>query len=412
MPPLDGVLLLAAATAAPSSCVLASDDPASAVPPRTFPDTALVRPARAEVDLAAVRHNVEVLREISSPAALMAVVKADGYGHGGVPVASVALEAGADRLGVALPSEGSALREAGISAPVLVLSEPRPAEMDLVVDADLTPAVYTDQGIAAAGASAARAGRSLPVHLKVDTGMHRVGAPPERAAEMARTIVDHGHLTLEGLWTHFARADEPEVDVTARQLARFEGVVRAVTDDTGRPPIVHAANSAATLAHRDTHLDLVRCGIALYGIAPSSSVAHLANLRPALRLVSEVTLLRGVGPDEGISYGHRYRTREATTIATVPIGYADGVPRRFHEVGGEVLIGGARRPVVGVVTMDQLLVDLGPDQDVSVGDEVVLIGEQGDDRVSANDWGDLLGTIGYEVVCGLGARVPRVYRSG
>lgn len=367
-----------------------------------------MRPARAEIDLAALAHNVRTLRSASAPAQLMAVVKADGYGHGAVPVARAAIDAGATWLGVAMVDEAVVLRDHGIDEPILVLSEPRPTEMATAVEQRVRVALYTEPGIAAAAAAAELAGSVLPVHLKVDTGMRRVGAPPEEVPALAAAIAAQPALELEGLWTHCAVADEPENEFTAFQLDRFEQVLADVTAQGLVPRVVHAANSAAAMVHPKARFDLVRCGIAIYGVSPSHAVGDVLDLRPVMRLVSEVTLVKRLQAGDRVSYGHRYEARRDTTLATVPLGYADGVPRRLYEVGGEVLIRGRRRPIAGVVTMDQLMVDCG-DDDIAVGDEVVLIGRQGDEEVTANEWAERLGTIGYEIVCGISARVPRVY---
>jgi alanine racemase len=372
-----------------------------------------VRPAWAAVDLGAVRHNTEVLAAAAAPARLCAVVKADGYGHGAVPVAKAALEAGASWLAVALPAEGAVLREAGIDARVLVLSEPSAAEMATVVEHDLCPTVSSDAGIDALAKAVRAAGRSsLPVHLKVDTGMHRAGASLDDVGRLAQRIAGDESLELEALWTHCAVADEPGNDLTDRQKDRFEQAI-ATLDGLGlRPPLLHMANSAAALVRPDLRYDLVRCGIALYGIAPSCALAAAGfteGLRPVLSLKAKVSSVRVVPEGDGVSYGWHRPLPRRTVVATVPIGYADGVPRRLSIVGGQVLLGGRRRDLAGVVTMDQLMIDCG-DDDVAVGDEVVLIGAQGDERITAEELAGLLGTIGYEVVCGIGPRVPRLHR--
>lgn len=367
------------------------------------------RPAWAEVDLGAVAHNIALLVERVAPAQVCAVVKANGYGHGSVPVARAALAAGASWLAVALVDEGVELRASGIDAPVLVLSEPRPEEMARVVAEGLTAAVYTFEGITSLAEQARVAGVVAPVHLKVNTGMNRVGAQPGEVLALARAVDADPALRLDALWTHCAVADEPDHPFTVEQLDRF-GAAVAELDGAGlRPPFLHAANSAAALAHPEARFDLVRAGIAVYGIDPSPALAGVAALHPALSLHACVTHVKRVAAGERVSYGLRHEFGRDTTVATVPLGYADGVPRRLSGVGGEVLVGGRRRPIVGVITMDQLMVDCGDDA-VAVGDEVVLIGRQGDEAVTANEWGDRLGTIGYEVVCGIGPRVPRVYR--
>jgi alanine racemase len=370
--------------------------------------------AWAEVDLDAVRHNVGVLRAAFAPAALWAVVKADGYGHGARAVAGAALEAGAEGLAVALTQEGVALREAGIEESVLVLSEQPATDAPLIVEHGLTPTVYTPAGIdAIADAAGARMKFRYPVHLKVDTGMHRAGCAPGDAVAMAGRISGRAQIALAGTYTHLAVADEPDDPYTADQLRRFDAVVSAITDAGIRPGQVHAANSAGGLAHPASRLSLVRAGIAVYGLSPGHGVDHLSgDLRPALSLRARVSLVKRVAAGERVSYGLRHRFGQGTVVATVPIGYADGVTRRLHAVGGEVLVGGRRRPIVGVVTMDQLMVDCGADSPVSVGDEVVLIGRQGADEITAAEWADRLGTISYEVVCGIGARVPRLPKEG
>jgi alanine racemase len=359
--------------------------------------------AWVEVDLGAIAHNVAVLRRLVAPSALWAVVKANGYGHGAVEVARTTVEAGADGLCVATVDEGMALRAAGIEAPVLVLAEPASSRYHDAADAGLAVALYSDAGIDAASAA------PLGVHLKVDTGMHRVGAEPADAVRLATRILAAPSLHLQAVWTHLAVADEPDDPYTAEQLAAFD-LTRAGLAAAGiEVPLVHAANSAGALAHPAARLDLVRAGIALYGIPPSAAVAsHCGDLCPALSVRSRVTHVQRRRAGERISYGLRHRFATDSTVATVPAGYADGVPRRLSATGGSVLIGGRHRPIVGVVTMDQLMVDCG-DDDVARGDEVVLIGRQGDVSISADDWAARLDTIGYEIVTGLGPRLPRIY---
>lgn len=372
-----------------------------------------LRPAWAEVDLAAIRHNARALAGVAAPAGLCAVVKAWGYGHGPVEVARAALEGGASWLAVALVEEGRQLREGGVEAPVLLLSEPPAAAMAEVVAARLTPTLYTGAGLAAATAAARAAGRVLDVHVKVDTGMHRVGAPPAEAVALALEAARRPELRLEGFWTHLAVADEVDDPYTGEQLGRFAAAVADLGAAGLRPPLLHAANSAGALWHPGARWDLVRCGIALYGLAPAgAATAPTADLRPAMSLVARVSYAKRVAAGERLSYGLRYRLAEDSVVATVPLGYADGVPRALSAAGGQVLVGGRRRPIAGTVTMDQILVDCGPDAEVAAGDEVVLIGRQGDESIDAWDWAERTGTIAYEVVCGVGGRVPRTYRDG
>ena len=369
----------------------------------------MTRWARAEVDPDAIAHNVGVLRAAVAPSAVWAVVKADGYGHGARRVADAALTAGAEGLCVALVQEGVELREAGVDAPILVLSEQPPEAIADLVAHRLVPTVYTE-GYADALAARAGAGE-LPVHIKVDTGMQRVGVAPDDAARLVAHVERLApRLRLAGLFTHLACADEPDRAANTEQLDLLDRVLSDLGPSA--PPIVHAANSAAALALPRARRSLVRCGIAVYGISPGPGVDHLTtDLRPALRLVARVSHVKRVAAGSHVSYGWRHRFETDTTVATVPVGYADGVPRRLGTLpdrpGADVLIGGRRHPIVGVVTMDQFVVDVG-DLPVAVGDEVVLIGDQGDERIRAEDWAERLGTIGYEIVCGIGQRVPRV----
>ncbi len=369
------------------------------------------RPVWAEVDLDAVRRNVETLRALVAPAALCAVVKADGYGHGAVAVSRAALEAGADYLAVALVEEGIELRDAGIEAPILVLSEPVAAAAETVVAHRLTPVVYTATGIDALAKAVLTQGTNEPlaVHLKVDTGMHRVGCDPADAVELAAHVVDRAELRLAGVCTHFAVADEPGNDYTAGQQRTFDDVLAALRARDLPTGIVHACNTAGAIAVPGARYDMVRIGIGIYGLAPSPVLAGAVDLVPALSVKARVAHVQTLGPGARLSYGLRYETSGPTRVATVPIGYADGVPRELSHRGGEVLVGGRRRPIAGTVTMDQLMIDVGVD-DVEVGDEVVLIGRQGDEQITADEWAERMGTIAYTIVCGVGPRVPRRYR--
>jgi alanine racemase len=377
--------------------------------------TAPLRPAWAEIDLAAIRHNARVLRTLVAPAELCAVVKAWGYGHGPVQAARAALQGGARSLAVALVEEGRQLRGAGIRAPVLLLSEPPAPAMAEVVRSALTPTVYTEQGVDALSDAVAASARleAFPVHVKVDTGMHRVGATPEQAERIALDVAARPELELRGLWTHFAVADEPDSSFTHDQLALFLDVVGRLARRGVRPPVLHAANSAAAVCHPSARLDMVRCGVAVYGLAPSPEVAQdgrCSALRPALSLRARVSFLKEVQAGERLSYGLRYALPSRSVVATVPLGYADGVTRSLSSRGGQVLIGGRRYPISGNVTMDQVLIDCGPAADVAVGDVVVLLGRQGTEEITAWEWAERTGTIAYEVVCGVSARVPRIYR--
>jgi alanine racemase len=348
----------------------------------------------------------------AAPAAVWAVVKANGYGHGAVPVAGAALEAGAEGLCVALVEEADELRRAGIDAPILVLAEPPPHQLGEIARTGARAVVYTARAIDGLNAVARAASTTIAVHLKLDTGMHRVGAPAADAVALARRIAEQPGLVLEGLMTHLAVADEPDDPYTDGQLDAFAAALAALRAEGIDPPLVHAANSAAALAHPRSRHSLVRAGIATYGIVPGPGVAALGrDLRPAMALRARVSFVKRVGAGERISYGLRHRFAADTTVATVPLGYADGVPRRLSSTGGVVLVGGRRRPIVGVVTMDQLMVDCGDDP-VTAGDDVVLIGAQGAEEITAEEWATRLGTITYEVTCGISARVPRTVVDG
>ncbi len=365
--------------------------------------------AWVEVSAGAIEHNVRELASIVTPARVWVVVKANGYGHGAVASARAALAGGADGLCVALVQEGLELREAGIEASILVLSEQPGESAAAAIAAGLISTVYSADGVAAFAAAGAQL---HPVHMKIDTGMRRVGVAVDDAVALADMIAASPAVTLAGVFTHLAVAEETDNEFTNLQLERFDKTLAALSAAGHQPPVVHTANSAAAILHPESRRDFSRPGIAIYGLAPSPGIAHLcAALRPALSLHARVAFVKQVRAGEGISYGLRHVFDRDTTVATLPLGYADGVPRRFGLVGGEVLLGGFRRPIVGVVTMDQLMVDCdgphGHEQPVSVGDPAVLIGRQGDDEITVAEWAQRLGTINYEVVCGLSPRLER-----
>jgi len=375
------------------------------------PSEATARPAWVTVDLAAIRANVAALAAVAAPAPLLVAVKADAYGHGAAPVARAALDAGATHLGVATVDEGVGLREAGFDAPIVVLSEPAPAAAAVVVAHSLTPFVYSAAGIEALGAAAAAAGTCLPVHLKVDTGMHRVGCLPADALGLVDAVLADDHLELEGIATHLASADLDDPAVSVAQLDCFDAVLTDVTVRVGHRPITHAANSGGVMAFPRARYDLVRVGISVYGLAPAPSFTGRVPLVPALSVHARVSMVKDLPAGEAISYGGRYVLDRPARIVTVPVGYADGVPRDYGLAGGEVLIGGRRYPIAGNVTMDQLMVDVG-DAPVVAGDDVVLLGRQGDEVVDAQEWATKLGTITNEIVTRIGPRLPRHYVDG
>jgi alanine racemase len=365
--------------------------------------SARYRPTWVEVDLAAIRRNVGVLRPPG--AELMAVVKADAYGHGDVEVAGAALDAGASWIGAALVEEGLALRAAGIDAPILVLSELPPGAEAVAIASRLTPTLYTDAGLDRL-VDAAR-GSAIAVHVKVDTGMHRVGVwPPEAALAFLRRAAGGG-LDIEGLWTHLAKSED-DADVTKAQIELFASIAEEARSEGLSPRYLHAANSAAAIRHPEACFDLVRPGIAIYGIPPARGVGEDLGLRPALAWRSRIAMAKRLPAGERLSYGHRYELATDAWVATVPVGYADGYPRAASG-RADVLIRGRRCRVAGSVTMDQLLVDCG-DLLVAAGDDVTLLGDHGEETISAWELAEAADTIAYEIVTRIGERVPREYR--
>ncbi|MEY4632847.1 MAG: alanine racemase [Actinomycetota bacterium] len=367
--------------------------------------------AWAEVHTGLIQHNVAIIAERVAPAQIWAVVKANAYGHGAVPVAQAALAAGATGLCVAIVDEGVALRRAGITAPILVLSE-QPAELaEFIVGYQLTPTITTSRGAAVIGNLAAQQQRTVPVHIKIDTGMHRVGVAPEELRQLVSYMGSQPSLTIEGVYTHFAVADEPSHPANAAQLEKFNAVIADLASLGINPPLIHAANSAAALANPDARFNMVRLGIAMYGLRPGPGVADFcAGLIPAMALKGRVSAVRWVKAGEGVSYGLRKPLATDSLIATVPIGYADGVPRALGTTNIPVLLNGVPRTIAGTVTMDQVMLDCAQDSMVTVGDEVVFLGRQGDHSVTADQWADAVGTIGYEITCGISPRVFRRYQ--
>ena len=357
-----------------------------------------------EVDLRALAANVARLAGLVAPAELCAVVKADAYGHGDVPVAETALAAGASWLAVALVEEGAKLREAGIDAPILLLSEPPPGDAADVIRWGLTPTVYRREFV---DALAAASTGSVAVHLKVDTGMHRVGADPEGAAALAARVVASGTLSLGGVWSHLAVADTDPV-FTAGQIEAFAGFCTELERRGIDVPRRHLANTPGAILYPEARHDMVRIGLGMYGLHPCPASMEVVDLEPVMSIVSHVSHVRTLPAGSRPSYGRRRPLPGDHRVVTVPIGYADGVPRAWS-TEGVVLIGGRRRPLAGTVTMDQLIVDVGTDQ-VAVGDEVVVMGRQGDAEVTADEWATATGTINYEIVSRIGPRLPRRYR--
>ena len=366
----------------------------------------------AEIDLDAIAHNVRQLkRHIGERVKLTAVVKANAYGHGAVPVARTALENGAERLAVNRVVEGIELRRAGIAAPILILGYSPPWEAEAIVRHDLTPTITEREVALALAKAAASQGKTVPVHVKVDTGMGRFGLLPKEVVDFAKGLADFPNLRLEGLYTHFATADEADKSHTRRQFGIFLDVLKRLEEAGIEVPIRHAANSAATLDLPETHLDMVRCGIAIYGLYPSAEVSHSVPLKPAMSLKSRVARLRTLPAGSCISYGCTYVTSSPTRVALVPVGYGDGYHRLLSN-RGQVLIRGRRTPILGRVCMDQFVVDVSDIPGVRLDDEVVVFGRQGEEEISAEEVAAWAQTINYEVVTALMPRVTRVYLRG
>ncbi|MFJ9725183.1 alanine racemase [Streptomyces sp. NPDC101209] len=369
--------------------------------------------ARAEIDLAALRANVRTLRALAPGAQLMAVVKSEAYGHGAVRCARAAVEAGAGWLGTATPEEALALRRAGLPGRIMCWLWTPGGPWREAVEADVDVSVSGMWALAEVTAAARAAGIPARVQLKADTGLGRNGCQPGRDWEElvagALRAEAEGVLRITGLWSHFACADEPGHPSIAAQLALFRDMVGYAEEQGVRPEVRHIANSPATLTVPDSHFDLVRTGIALYGISPSPELGTPADfgLRPVMTLSANLALVKHVPGGHGVSYGHHYVTPGRTTLGLVPLGYADGIPR--HASGsGPVLVGGKWRTVAGRIAMDQFVVDLGGDEP-PVGAEAVLFGPGDRGEPTAEDWAQAAGTIAYEIVTRIGTRVPRVY---
>lgn len=362
-----------------------------------------IRPTRLEIDLDAICSNYRALRAAAGGSPALAVVKADAYGHGAVPVARALRAAGADMFAVALIEEGIELREAGIEAPILMLGATDGPGALAAAEYGITEVVFARDALLALEGAAKSLGVHAKAHLKIDTGMNRIGV---RTEEELRDLLEAArlcpHVEITGAMTHCAAADDPESDFTLEQLARFDRML-AVAAEYGLRPERHAAASAAAVRYPQARYDRIRAGIALYGFDPT----HTLALRPAMRLVTRVSHVKRIAPGETVSYGRRFCAQRETDIATLPIGYADGYRRAFS-CRAQALVHGVRVPVVGSVCMDQIMLDV-TGLSVRPGDEAVLLGRQGGEEIASEELAGLAETIPYEIMTGISARVPRVY---
>jgi alanine racemase len=363
----------------------------------------------ATIDLTALAHNVTVTRQrLSATCCIIAVVKADAYGHGATPISRALLDLGIGRLAVSTVSEGVELREAGIRAPILLLGPLAPDQLSEVIAQNLTP-VICDLGLAQALARLLKSSPApFPVHVKVDTGMGRLGFTPEEVPSGLQADEFKGPLRLEGLLTHLADADGDDPTYTERQLATFKPVIAQAAAAGLSVPLIHAANSAAILAHPSSHFTAVRPGLMLYGYHMLASLSDPVMLKPILTLRTRIAALRAIQPGESVSYNRSFVAKRPSRIAVLPIGYADGYSRALSN-RARVLVRGRRAPVVGRVCMDLTMADVTDIPDVQFGDEVILIGRQGQEVITAQDVADWQDSIPYEVLCGLGPRVRREY---
>ena len=370
----------------------------------------LLYATHARVHLGNIRDNLRAIRAaVGGERKVLIAVKANGYGHGAVEVARMAeATRTAEWLGVATVPEGIQLREAGLRLPILKLGPTFPWEMRAAVEAGITLAVCSGEEAEAAADAARESGRPASVHLKVDTGMGRVGVAPAEAPEVALRIAALPGVELGGVFTHLPVSDAADPAFTREQVSFFRALAEDVQEAAGRRLLVHCANSGAILGHEPAWLDMVRPGIMIYGFRPDPATPDTIPLKPGMSLVTRVSFLKKVPAGTTIGYGRTWTAPRDTVIATIPAGYADGFNRLFSN-RGRVLIGGRSYPVVGRVCMDQSMVDLGAESDVKVGDEVVLMGRSGDSEIRCEEWAEKLGTITYEVTCQVNPRVARIY---
>jgi alanine racemase len=367
--------------------------------------------AWVEIDLGALAHNVRQLKELLSPRTqLMAVVKADAYGHGAVAVAQTAIQSGASWLGVATVPEGIQLRESGIKAPILILGATHTSEqIQAIAHWQLQPTLCSPKQalIFSNVLETINHASPLPVHIKLDTGMSRLGTDWREAVEFVQLIHNLPHLDIASIYSHLATADDINTTFMQEQHRRFEQAIAQIKSIGINPPCLHLANSAATLTSSALHYDIVRVGLAMYGLYPAPHLQNIINLQPVLQLKARVTQVKTIAAGTGVSYGQKFIAPQQMRLAVVSIGYADGVPRHLSQKM-QVLIRGQRIPQIGTITMDQLMLDVSTIPDLQAGEIVTLLGQQGNQKISANDWAETLNTISWEILCGFKHRLPRV----
>lgn len=370
-----------------------------------------MRPAWAEINLGNLAYNVRQIRKITNPCSkIMAVVKADAYGHGIVETSKTVLENGADRLGVAILDEGITLRDNGLQVPIVVLGYIPVSDLSDVVDYGLTPTIYEYGHAEALSREAVKQNRKVPVHVKIDTGMGRLGfLPVEESVGILEKIMELPGIFVEGIYTHLADADSPDRSYTVEQLEKFFWFLGKLKEKNISIPIRHAANSAGIISFPEAHLDMVRPGIVLYGLFPSPDMDKGSlPLKPVMSLKAKVGSVKNIPAGSSIGYGCTHKLDRNCVIAVLPLGYADGYSRHFSNKGF-ALVGGHRVPLVGRVCMDQVMADVSQVPGISIGDEAVLLGSQGNEEISADDLALWAGTINYEIVCMISHRVPRKY---
>lgn len=365
--------------------------------------------AWVEIDLTALEHNICAIKHLLSPqTALLAVVKADAYGHGACTVAKTVLEAGASWLGVATVPEGIELRQAGIQAPILILGAVNtPEQIRAIASWQLQPTVCSAEQALLFSQTLEKEDSPLPVHLKLDTGMSRLGVPWQQAVEFFQVVQELPNLEIASIYSHFATADDPDPTIMEEQHSRFQDAIAQIQATGITLPRLHLANSAATLISPTLHYNLVRVGLAVYGLYPATHLREVINLKPVLQVKARVTQLKTLPVGTGVSYSHKFVTQKEMRLAVVGIGYADGIPRSLSN-HMKVLIRGKLVPQIGAITMDQLMLDVSAIPDLQVGEVVTLLGRDGEIEISADDWASTLNTISWEILCSFKHRLPRV----